>query len=202
MTTTITTTAPKTTTGKKPVTLCNDAQAAAWGEFRFGAGAGRDLVFVTVSTGIGGGVVIGGRLLTGRGGVAGSVGLTLEASAGGVAPLETLASGRFIAGAAAKAGHPVDAPAVFAAAGGEAWAAAVLDRSADVVARLLQNLQLLFDPAVMVVGGGVGLADGYRQRLDARLGHLPPHLKPEIRAAALGKSAGVIGAADLARRTS
>ena len=184
------------------VTLHNDAQAAAWGEYRFGAGAGRDLVFVTVSTGIGGGAVIGGRLLTGRGGVAGSVGLTLEASAGGIAPLETLASGRFIAEAAAKAGHPVDAPAVFAAARGEPWAAALLDRSADVVARLLQNLQLLFDPAVMVVGGGVGLADGYRQRLDARLSHLPPHLKPEIRAAALGKSAGVIGAADLARRTS
>lgn len=182
------------------VTLHNDAQAAAWGEYRFGAGAGRDLFFITVSTGIGGGAVIGGRLLNGRGGVAGSVGLTHETT--GV-PLETLASGRFLADAATALGHAVDAPAVFAAAArGEAWASAVVDRSADVVARLLQNLQLLFDPAVMVVGGGVGLAGGYRERLEARLAHLPPHLKPEIRAAALGKSAGVIGAADLARRTS
>ncbi|WP_026784929.1 putative N-acetylmannosamine-6-phosphate 2-epimerase [Pleomorphomonas koreensis] len=187
----------------QPVTLNNDAQAAAWGEYRFGAGAGRDLVFVTVSTGIGGGAVIGGRLLIGRGGVAGSVGLTLEAAADGAMPLETLASGRFLAEAAAKAGHLADAPAVFAAAArGESWASALVDRSADVVARLLQNLQLLFDPAVMVVGGGVGLAGGYRERLNARLSHLPPHLKPEIRAAALGKTAGVIGAADLARRTS
>lgn len=183
----------------RPVVLHNDAQAAAWGEYRFGAGAGRDLLFVTVSTGIGGGAVIGGRLLVGRGGVAGSVGLTHETTD---VPLETLASGRFLADAAAALGHSVDAPAVFAAAArGEAWASAVVDRSVDVVARLLQNLQLLFDPAVMVVGGGVGLADGYRARLEARLAHLPPHLKPEIRAAALGKSAGVIGAADLARRT-
>ncbi len=182
-----------------PVVLHNDAQAAAWGEYRFGAGAGRDLVFVTVSTGIGGGAIIGGRLLIGRGGVAGSVGLT---QGGAPSPLETLASGRFIAETAAVAGHSVDTPAVFAAAAhGEVWASAIVDRSADVVARLLADLQLLFDPAVMVVGGGVGLADGYRARLEARLAHLPPHLKPEIRAAALGKSAGVIGAADLARRT-
>ena len=54
--------------------LANDAQAAAWGEYRFGAGQGRDIVFLTVSTGIGGGIVAGGRLLTGRGGVAGHVG--------------------------------------------------------------------------------------------------------------------------------
>lgn len=183
----------------QPVTLHNDAQAAAWGEYRFGAGAGRDLLFITVSTGIGGGAVIDGKLLTGRGGVAGSVGLVQEST--GV-PTETLASGRFLADAATALGHPVDAPAVFAAAArGETWASAVLDRSVEVVARLLQNLQLLFDPAVMVLGGGVGLADGYRERLEARLAHLSPHLKPEIRAAALGKPAGVIGAADLARRT-
>ena len=113
---------------------------------------------------------------------------------------ETLASGSFIAEAAPKGQA---APAVFAAAGrGEPWAEAIVDRSADVVARLCGNLQLLFDPAVIVVGGGVGLASGYRERLVARLADLPPHLKPEIRAAALGKTAGVIGVADLARRTS
>lgn len=188
----------------QPVTLHNDAQAAAWGEYRFGAGAGSDLLFITVSTGIGGGAVLGGRLLVGRGGVAGSVGLTQVGVAGdGSEPLETLASGRFLAEAALKAGHAVDAPAVFAAAArNETWASSIVDRSAGEVARLFQNLQLLFDPDIIVVGGGVGLADGYRERLEARLAHLPPHLKPEIRAAALGKNAGVIGAADLARRKS
>ncbi|MCC6306199.1 MAG: putative N-acetylmannosamine-6-phosphate 2-epimerase, partial [Rhodobacteraceae bacterium] len=48
-----------------PVEVVNDAQAAAWGEYRFGAGRGRDMVFLTVSSGIGGGVVAGGRLLRG-----------------------------------------------------------------------------------------------------------------------------------------
>jgi len=46
-----------------PVTAVNDAQAAAWGEYRFGAGRGVDMIFVTVSTGIGGGIVSGGQLL-------------------------------------------------------------------------------------------------------------------------------------------
>jgi len=55
-----------------PAACFNDAQAAAWGEYRFGAGAKRDLVFITVSTGIGGGVVIGGKLVVGRTGLAGA----------------------------------------------------------------------------------------------------------------------------------
>ena len=48
------------------VIAMNDAQAAAWGEFRLGAGKDRDMVFLTISTGIGGGIVMGGRLITGR----------------------------------------------------------------------------------------------------------------------------------------
>jgi N-acetylmannosamine-6-phosphate 2-epimerase/N-acetylmannosamine kinase len=50
------------------VTALNDGQAAVWGEYRHGAGAGSDLVYLTVSTGIGGGIVLDGKLRTGRGG--------------------------------------------------------------------------------------------------------------------------------------
>jgi len=59
--------------GLRP-TLLNDAQAAAWGEYSFGAGQGRDLVFLTISTGIGGGVVANGRLALGASGFAGNFG--------------------------------------------------------------------------------------------------------------------------------
>jgi N-acetylmannosamine-6-phosphate 2-epimerase/N-acetylmannosamine kinase len=185
------------------VTLHNDAQAAAWGEYRFGAGAGEDLVFVTVSTGVGGGVVLDGRLRVGSRGLAGSVGLTNAAFGDADGPLEAHAAGRFLAAAATKLGHPVEAPEIFAAAErGESWASALVDRSVEVMAGLFQNLQLLFDPTVIVLGGGIGLADSYRRRIKARLAQQPAALRPEIRAAALGKFAGVIGVADLALRTS
>ena len=59
------------------VAAMNDAQAAAWGEYRYGAGRDSDMVFLTVSTGIGGGIVLGGRLLAGRSGICGHAGQML-----------------------------------------------------------------------------------------------------------------------------
>ncbi len=81
--------------GTDRVSAANDAQAAAWGESRFGAGQGGDLVFLTISTGIGGGIVLNGRLL---GGLAGHFGQFRTAGADGT--LEDGVSGRFIADAA------------------------------------------------------------------------------------------------------
>ncbi|ROU03032.1 ROK family protein [Histidinibacterium lentulum] len=175
--------------------LANDAQAAAWGEYRHGAGAGRDMVFLTVSTGIGGGVVLNGRLLTGRGGLAGHVGqMALD---GG--PVENLASGTWIASAAAAAGHPSDARAVFdAAAVGAPWAEEIVALSAARLARLCADLQCLLDPEVIVLGGGVGLAPGFLDRVTAILGQFPPPVRPTLARAALGPEAGIIGMAALA----
>ncbi|MBN9018679.1 MAG: putative N-acetylmannosamine-6-phosphate 2-epimerase [Rhizobiales bacterium] len=185
------------------VALLNDAQAAAWGEYRYGAGVGRDLVFLTISTGIGGGVVLGGALRIGRSGVAGSAGLTRLRPSGDGGPIESVASGRAMAAAVKAVGIDADAPAIFlAAARGEAWAVGIIDRSADLVAGLIGNIQLLFDPDIVVIGGGVGLAEGYRERLELRLAGQPPLMRPELRAAMLGRNAGVIGVADHARRMS
>jgi N-acetylmannosamine-6-phosphate 2-epimerase / N-acetylmannosamine kinase len=187
----------------KPVTCFNDAQAAAWGEHAFGAGERRDLVFITISTGIGCGVVINGKLLIGRGGLGGSAGLIRLSVAPDAKPVEALAAGRFFCAAARHAGHDADARSVFrASAQGESWARAIIAQSADAVAALLHNIQLLFDPPIIVVGGGVGLAPGYAEQLNLRLAEHPPAQRPEIRLAALGKYAGVIGAADLAQRLS
>lgn len=174
--------------------IANDAQAAAWGEFVHGAGRGRDMVFLTVSTGIGGGVVLDGRLVTGRGGLAGSFGqLGPVAEAGGRA--EDVASGRWIAAE----GRAADARAVFAAAAaGDAGAAGVIAQSAARVGRLCANLQLAFDPEVIVIGGGVGLAPGYLDLVRAGVGGLAAPLRPEIVPAALGAEAGAIGIAALA----
>ena len=183
-----------------PAACFNDAQAAAWGEYRFGAGAGRDLVFITVSTGIGGGVVIGGKLVVGRGGLAGSAGLGRAGPTLAADRFEDVAAGRWIAEQARAAGREGAAPAVFAAAArGQPWARRILAASADVVANLLVNLQLLFDPPVMVIGGGVGLAPGYAEALEIGFAAQPAPVRPNLVPAALGHLAGVVGAADLAQ---
>lgn len=183
-------------TGMDPV-LANDAQAAAWGEHVYGAAQGCDLVFLTVSTGIGGGIVIDGRLVTGRGGLAGHFGqLAPMEEPGG--PVEDIASGRWISAMGEAAGIG-DARAVFAAAqAGTAAASAILDASAGRVARLCRNLQLALAPDVIVIGGGIGLAPGYLDRVEAALGDITPPLRPEIRRAALGADAGAVGVAALA----
>lgn len=179
----------------KPVCAFNDAQAAAWGEYKFGAGQGRDIVFLTISTGIGGGIVCNGRLLSG---LAGHFGLIRGLSADH-APLEDSTSGRWIASQALKAGFKADAADVFGhALKGEAWADAIVSRSASRVATLCRDIQMMFDPKSIVIGGSIGLADGYLDRVRAHLGEVPPRLSSNLVAAKLAGHAGVIGVADLA----
>ena len=182
-----------------PVLARNDAQAAAWGEFRFGAGQCGTMVFVTVSTGIGGGIVIDGRLAEGRAGLAGHVGITPIETPEGIRLLEEVGSGR----ALARMGEGRDgAPAVAAAAlRGERWAEALMDRVVAPLALALRCLQLVLDPDRIVIGGGLGLAPGYLDRLGRHLEPVPALLRPTICAAALGADAGLIGIADLATTT-
>ncbi|MER9372584.1 putative N-acetylmannosamine-6-phosphate 2-epimerase [Mesorhizobium sp. M0491] len=179
----------------KPVCAVNDAQAAAWGEYKFGAGQGRDIVFLTISTGIGGGIVCNGRLLSG---LAGHFGLIRSLSEDR-APLEDGTSGRWIASQALKAGFKADAVDVFRRAlKGEAWAGAIVSQSASRVATLCRDIQMMFDPKLIVIGGSIGLAEGYLDRVRAHLSEVPPRLSPDLVAAKLGGHAGVIGVADLA----
>lgn len=179
-----------------PVAAINDAQAAAWGEYRFGAGRGEDIVFLTISTGIGGGIVINGKLASG---LSGHFGLTRSPSQG-AEPLEDMTSGLWIAAQAKRAGHDADAVTVFAqAAGGAAWAKAVVEQSAGRVALLCRDIQLMIDPRRIVIGGGIGLAPGYLDLVRSQLGGLNSRITPTLAAAELGSRAGIIGAADLAR---
>jgi N-acetylmannosamine-6-phosphate 2-epimerase/N-acetylmannosamine kinase len=179
-----------------PALAVNDAQAAAWGEYRRGAGAGDDMVFLTISTGIGGGVVLNGSLLEG---LAGHYGILRGPSISKTAPIEDEVSGRWIAAEAARAGHPGEAPSVFAAArAGAGWAESIIAASAQKVALLCQDIQLTLDPKRIVIGGGIGLAEGYLDRVRASLPDLGPRLRPQIIAARCGPQAGAIGVADLA----
>lgn len=183
----------------RPAVIANDAQAAAWGEYRFGAGRSADIAFLTISTGIGGGLVLGGRP---RLGLAGHFGQLRSATAAGTAPLEDEVSGLWIAAQAAAEGHAVDAHGVFSAAdSGAPWAQAIVEASAVKVARLCQDLQFAFDPGRIVIGGGIGLAAGFLERVRAALPALGDRLRPVIVPAQLGVRAGLVGVADLALNT-
>lgn len=179
----------------RPALAANDAQVAAWGEYRFGAGAGKDLVFLTISTGVGGGIVVNGRPLLG---LSGHFGQILSPSSGQF-PLENQVSGRWMAAEARRAGHEMEAPEIFAAAhAGAAWAQAIMDSSARRVALLCRDIQFMLDPHHIVIGGGIGLAHGYLARVESHLAEVAPRLRPALVPARLGGYAGIIGVADLA----
>jgi predicted NBD/HSP70 family sugar kinase len=181
-----------------PVNAANDAQAAAWGEYRHGAGKGRDMVFLTISTGIGGGIVLGGALRKGRNGLAGHIGVVKLETAAGPRMLEEIGSGSALSRLAAESDCLLDPPAIFAAAEARAgWALALIDTVVAPVARVIAGLQLTLDPDIFVIGGGIGLSPLYLVRLQAALDQAVTDYRPNIVAAALGDYAGIIGIADL-----
>jgi glucokinase len=199
-----------------PVVLGNDANAAALAEWRFGAGVGtRNLVYVTVSTGIGGGVINDGRLLLGRLGAAAELGfLILDADSG--LGWEELASGTALgrAAAAAMPAHPTSllnalaAPEAVsavhvaqAAAQGDALALRLMEREARLLGLGFASVLHAFSPDMLVVGGSVvtanpTLLDEARQ---VAYSHAMCALYTEVPIvpARLGDQSGVLGAAAL-----
>ena len=205
-----------------PAVLENDGIAAAFGEWRFGAGREvQNLIYVTVSTGIGGGVIADGRLLRGRRGMAGHVGhLRLapdgpRCPCGGAGCFEACASGSalgrrardaavlsggFLAEAAKR--ERVEARHVVAGArAGDPTCRALLGEEADYLAQGFISLVHLFSPELIVLGGGVSQAFdliGDRIVAGVREGVMPAFRDVRIVAAALGDNCGLIGAAALA----
>lgn len=205
-----------------PVALENDGIAAAYGEWRHGAGRGlRHLVYVTVSTGIGGGVVLDGRLLHGRQGMAGHVGhLPLAAqgpgcSCGAAGCFEALASGSALGRLAREAaqGEPDSRLALRGPDGLTAREVVEAAREGDDLARRLLEDEAAwlglgfvailhaFSPEAIVMGGGVAegfdlLEPGIRRAIRARA--MPAFREVPVVRTGLGGNAGLIGAAALA----
>ena len=183
----------------------NDVDAAALAERDHGHGrdAG-DFAFVSVGSGIGMGLVMGGRLHRGMHGVAGEIAYlpmtggngTDEDDARRRGPLEAAASAPAVVRAARRAGlrGPVSAQRVFeAAAAGDERAAAVVAAEAELVARLLCCVVTIVDPELIVLGGGVGQAPGFAAAVTRELGRIAP-VMPQVRVSALGSEAVVRGA--------
>lgn len=209
-----------------PCQVDNDANAAAWGEYRFGAGRGyRHMLLVTVGTGIGGGIVAGRRLFRGAHGFAAEIGHIVVDPGGPLCGCgnrgcwEQVASGHAIGRLGREAVASGDSSLIAELAGGDSAAVtgqtvteAALrgDRTAvsilaEVGRRLgvgIAGLVNVLDPQVVVVGGGA-IAAGELLLEPARAAYgvaveAPDHRPPvPIVAAQLGNDAGAVGAAAL-----
>jgi glucokinase len=213
-----------------PVVVENDANAAVWAEWRFGAGRGEShLVCVNLGTGIGGAMIVNGTLQRGRFGVAGEFGHMQvvpdgrRCECGNRGCWEQYASGnvlvreaREMAAANSPVAHPIleraggdvlaiTGPLITAAAqDGDPAARELFEEIGQWLGVGMANLAAAFDPGTFVIGGGLSEAgdlligparDSFSRSLTGR------RFRPEARVvqARLGNTAGLVGAADLAR---
>ncbi|MCP3991158.1 MAG: ROK family protein [Actinomycetia bacterium] len=186
-----------------PVSLANDADLAAVGESAFGAGrVHRDVVYVTISTGVGAGIVVDGSLVRGQHS-GGEIGHTiidrLAARAGSPSTVEELGAGPAIARAATKAGlRQRDGEFADLVRSGHPQAVTIWNNAIEAVGIGVVNMAWLLAPQIVVVGGGVGLNHDLIEPIFSRLlvEHGPALDQPiEIAPAALGDDAGLAGAA-------
>jgi glucokinase len=212
----------------KKTFLINDANAAALGEFNFGAGKGaRHFIYITVSTGIGGGIIIDGNIYSGSSGTAGEIGhMTIDnegplCNCGNRGCWEALASGKALADEAIRqiqggartsilgyAGHAIEkvtAEVIHRSAEeGDELANRLIARTGYYVGVGLANLINIFNPELIVIGGGLANM-GERLLKPAFKEAEKRSFKESYRAvrfapAALGKNSGVLGAAAFAHK--
>jgi glucokinase len=187
-----------------PVAVLNDGHAFALAETRIGAARGaQDVVCVVCGTGVGGGLVLGGRLRLGMDDRGGEIGhMTVAADGplcgcGNQGCVEAIAGARAIAQAAGKESF---AAVLAAAQSGETAALAALERAGRHLGIAVANLAVVLTPERVVIGGGVAeagelLLGPLRDEVVRRAGAVVPVERIEIVRAALGPFAGAIGAA-------
>lgn len=183
-----------------PCGVINDAQAAAWAEFSHYDIP--DMAFITVSTGVGGGIILQGRLITGRHGLAGHLGHTLAdpngplCGCGRKGCIEAVASGRAIASQAKDELAGLTAKDIFSHFHrGNLQAKTLVNHSAQAIANLACDVKAAIDIQCVVIGGSVGLAAGYLERVRHVMNEIPEALRVDILPAHFQSDAGLIGAA-------
>jgi glucokinase len=204
-----------------PVVIENDANAAAWGEAKFGAGRNQNhMMMLTVGTGIGGGIVVNGSLYRGAFGIAAEFGHLRVVPEGHLCGcgargcFEQYASGNALLRHAREAinASPEIARNLLsrgqaitdAAREGDPVALAAFNTTGQWLGAGIASLSVLLDPACVVIGGGVIdageiLLKPTREALERTMPFAGKHPYPELIAAQLGNEAGLVGVADLAR---
>jgi len=213
-----------------PVVIENDANAAAWGEATFGAGRNQEhMVMLTVGTGIGGGIIINGKLHRGAFGIAAEIGHMRVVPEGHLCGcgargcFEQYASGNALIRHAREAisASPDMARNLLsrgdgtvagltglaiteAARDGDTVALAAFNTTGQWLGAGIASLSVLLNPSYVVIGGGVIdageiLLKPTRESLERTMPFAGKHPFPTLIAAELGNDAGLVGAADLAR---
>jgi glucokinase len=213
-----------------PVVVENDANAAAWGEYKFGAGKGhRNVICITLGTGLGGGIIIGNKLRRGHYGVAAEFGHIrtvpdgLLCGCGSQGCWEQYASGRALLRYAKQRAKATPESAELLLSLGDNTPEGIEGKHISTAARQgdpvavdsyrelarwagsgLADLASLFDPSAFIIGGGLSdegelLLDPIRKSYKRWLVGGNWRPEAEVIAAQLGNKAGLVGAADLAR---
>jgi len=216
---------------QRPLWVGNDADAAAWAEYRYGAARGSDLaVMITLGTGIGGGMVIDGRLQRGAHGVAGewghmrvvpdgrlcacgnrgcweqyASGNALGLTAREVATSSPAAAALLLERVGGRAERLTGEDVATAAKAGDPLALELLADVGTWLGQGIADMAAILDPDVVVIGGGVSVLGEMvlgpaRERLERALPGRGFRPGPTVVAAQLGAQAGLVGAADLVRR--
>jgi len=213
-----------------PIVVENDANAAIWGEFKFGAGKGlKNLIALTLGTGVGGGIIANGHLYRGAFGIGAELGhIRLipngqQCGCGARGCLEQYASGTALLRIAKEvvASNPKDSQALLSLGDGtldglkgehlttaaldeDVLAISIFNTLGDYLGAGIASLCAVLDPSHVIIGGGVIEAGELilKPTRDSMIANMPfsgKHPLPEIVAAQLGNNAGLIGIADLAR---
>ncbi|WP_428775318.1 N-acetylmannosamine kinase [Vibrio sp.] len=186
----------------KPVAMLNDAQAAAWYEYVQLGESGKSIAYLTVSTGVGGGIIIDGKLHKGSHNFAGHIGHTVvdlngpECGCGQCGCVEALASGTAIARRAhAEIDPSISNITLFAMAKTDPAARAIINQSVTAISALCCNLKASLDLDLIILGGGVGLADNYLNLVQQQVAKAPKVFQLPIIAAQGDYDACLLGAA-------
>lgn len=185
-----------------PINVMNDATAAAWGEYC--SLDGNDLgslLYVTVSTGVGAGLVLDGRPLQSADGLASHLGFMTSpfgsdlCGSGRMATIESVASGTAIGRSASSAAgkHLTGYEAYQAHLSGDKDASAAVDRSARAIAKVITDVRALLGIQLVTIGGSVGLAEGYVDRVIQHLETEPELFRPQVVPATLGPDSALFG---------
>jgi N-acylmannosamine kinase len=185
------------------LTILNDATAAACGEAHFGAGQGvTTFAYITISTGVGGGVVLNGRPIMSPNGLAGHIGFmrsplgNVDCGCGRFGTVESVAGGRAMAQMAHLSGFEnYDAKTIYEAhLIKEKWATDIISSAAEAIAIQISDLTSIFGLERVAIGGSIGLAEGFIDHISQYSQKEPKLFQPEIVPAALGPDSPLFGA--------
>ena len=192
-----------------PVEVENDANCYALGEGWAGAARGlNDYVVLTLGSGVGGGVVLGGRLLRGSRGMAGEpghivVGTNEPCGCGGMGHVEAIAGANAIEREAALCGFPPDVKILWRDRSNP-LVSPIWDRAFEALGKAVATVVCLFDPEAVIIGGGMSRGEGFADALrESAMRFLSGPYRDvlDLRTSALGNDAALIGAASLTRGT-